>query len=150
MLDTHTRLHCFTQAKIYRQSVNFLLYYIFSLFELTCYLYEFQEDEDTEPPKVLAFEEEESFLLSDCIDDKDCSMHANCVQPPNGHPYCKCRPGFRGNGIFCWEMMDYVPAEEQFLTDEELDNFDEPVQPEMPMNNLLLKTVGPQEIEEEQ
>lgn len=122
---------------------NLHLTYDFSLF------FYFQEDEFTQSPKVLAFEEEESFLLSDCIDDRDCSMHANCVQPTNGHPYCKCRPGYRGNGIFCWEMMDYVPAEEQFLTDEEINTFDEPLEPEMSIGRTAFKTAEPPEVEED-
>ncbi|XP_054711172.1 uncharacterized protein LOC129220768 [Uloborus diversus] len=78
------------------------------------------KDEDLYP-KLLAFEDEESALLSICLNRSDCSVHAVCTAPAHGHSYCKCRPGFRGNGIFCWEIIDYVPVEEQKVSEDVLD-----------------------------
>ncbi|XP_042904562.1 uncharacterized protein [Parasteatoda tepidariorum] len=58
------------------------------------------------------FEEEESYLLSSCHSNKDCSQHATCDQVHNrDHSSCKCDRGYRGMGIFCWEIMDYVEEE---------------------------------------
>ncbi|CAL1290914.1 unnamed protein product, partial [Larinioides sclopetarius] len=62
---------------------------------------------------LMDYEDEDSYLVSECTDRRDCNQHAVCFQGDTGHPYCKCNPGYRGNGIFCWEMIDYIKDKDQ-------------------------------------
>ncbi|XP_055941668.1 uncharacterized protein LOC129971716 [Argiope bruennichi] len=62
---------------------------------------------------LMIYEDEDSYLVSECTDKRDCSQHAICFQGDRGHPYCKCNPGYRGNGIFCWEMIDFIKDKDQ-------------------------------------
>ncbi|GIY42793.1 EGF-like domain-containing protein [Caerostris darwini] len=62
---------------------------------------------------VVKYEEADSYLVSSCANKKDCSQHAFCFQGQTGHPFCKCNPGYRGNGLFCWELFDYIKSKDQ-------------------------------------
>ncbi|GFT39954.1 EGF-like domain-containing protein [Nephila pilipes] len=62
---------------------------------------------------LMQYEDEDSYLVSKCTEKKDCNQHAFCYEGKTGHPFCRCNPGYRGNGIFCWEMIDYIPAKDQ-------------------------------------
>ncbi|GBN51752.1 hypothetical protein AVEN_55026-1 [Araneus ventricosus] len=62
---------------------------------------------------LMEYEDEDSYLVGECADRRDCNQHAICFQGDTGHPYCKCNPGYRGNGIFCWEMIDYIKDKDQ-------------------------------------
>ncbi|GFX81834.1 hypothetical protein TNCV_2570341 [Trichonephila clavipes] len=43
-------------------------------------------------------------IISICHYDKQCSGHANCIRTSNrAFGFCRCLPGYHGNGISCWE-----------------------------------------------
>ncbi|GBO10643.1 hypothetical protein AVEN_29623-1 [Araneus ventricosus] len=49
-----------------------------------------------------------AMLLSECNRDSQCSLNAECVKRKKSKPgFCRCRPQFEGNGIFCWENDKY-------------------------------------------
>ncbi|GFV65740.1 EGF-like domain-containing protein [Trichonephila clavipes] len=68
---------------------------------------------DTSGAMLMEYEEEDSYLVSMCMKKRDCNQHASCYARKTGHPFCRCNPGYRGNGIFCWEMIDYIAAKDQ-------------------------------------
>lgn len=50
-------------------------------------------------------EETISTLLGVCKIEKECSGHASCIASKSKSKTCTCHEGYRGNGIFCWEMI---------------------------------------------
>ncbi|GFQ65174.1 uncharacterized protein TNCT_217801, partial [Trichonephila clavata] len=56
-------------------------------------------------------------VISICQYDKQCSGHASCIRILN-RPYgfCRCLPGYHGNGISCWE--DILTGFSQIKPDE--------------------------------
>ncbi|GFQ94509.1 EGF-like domain-containing protein [Trichonephila clavata] len=68
---------------------------------------------ETSGAMLMEYEEEDSYLVSMCKEKRDCNQHASCYARKTGHPFCRCNSGYRGNGIFCWEMIDYIAAKDQ-------------------------------------
>ncbi|GFY79281.1 hypothetical protein TNIN_18551 [Trichonephila inaurata madagascariensis] len=57
-------------------------------------------------------------IISVCQYDKQCSGHANCIRTSNrAYGFCRCLPGYHGNGISCWE--DILTGFSQIALSEE-------------------------------
>ncbi|GFT44944.1 uncharacterized protein NPIL_415751 [Nephila pilipes] len=68
------------------------------------------EDNDTEQSDVLniaehekySFDDIESEFIANCKDRFDCNINALCHKSANGNQFCRCKPQYNGNGLFCW------------------------------------------------
>ncbi|GFV47921.1 uncharacterized protein TNCV_3043931 [Trichonephila clavipes] len=49
-----------------------------------------------------SFDDIESEFIADCKDRYDCNINANCHKSANGNQFCRCKPWYSGNGLFCW------------------------------------------------
>ncbi|KAG8186921.1 hypothetical protein JTE90_000394 [Oedothorax gibbosus] len=64
-------------------------------------------------------QEDYSRMISACKGDLQCSSDAECIQQEPDRPgFCRCNPGYRGNGIFCWEENQAKTSAESQMTED--------------------------------
>ncbi|GBO13225.1 hypothetical protein AVEN_82017-1 [Araneus ventricosus] len=64
----------------------------------------FRMTPETVDEELLQERDNIAILLSECNRDSQCALNAECTKRGKGKAgFCRCRPKFEGNGIFCWE-----------------------------------------------
>ncbi|GFT01789.1 uncharacterized protein NPIL_321441 [Nephila pilipes] len=70
-----------------------------------------KENEESRPEDSVAR------IISVCQNDRQCSGHATCIKTPGRiYGFCRCLPGYHGNGLSCWE--DILPGYSQVVPEE--------------------------------